>query len=318
MPAVQRIDPKTIFTAEEWAPLAKRSALRGIGCIAHAWALIIGAGAVFVIWPNPLTYILAVMIIGTRQLGLGILMHDAAHGALHPNQAWNDWLGQWLCAGPVGSDLARYRPYHLQHHRFTEQPEDPDLGLSRPFPITAKSFWRKVVRDLTGQTFFKQRIMPSVQAFLSGRAMPKEQRELADQTALRFWVTNGIIIFATTALGLWWAWFALWIVPFATWQQLVTRLRNIAEHACVGKHEDPFRHARTTLANPIERLFIAPYWVHYHSEHHVFMHVPCYRLERLHALLREKGFGARMDVAASYPAMLKVATSKPERAAQAA
>ncbi|MBI1187152.1 MAG: fatty acid desaturase [Alphaproteobacteria bacterium] len=306
MPAVQRIAPKTIFSDDEWAPLAKRSTLRALGCVAHAYALIIAAGALVIVWPNPLTYILAVTIIGARQLGLAILMHDAAHGALSPHQKVNDWIGQWLCAGPIGTDVLRYRPYHLQHHRFTEQPEDPDLGLSRPFPITKGSFWRKVVRDLTGQTFYKQRIAPSIQAFLSGKQPTKEM----DETALRFWVTNGIIIGVTTVLGYWWAWFALWLVPFATWQQLITRLRNIAEHACVGKHDDPFRHARTTLANPLERLLIAPYWVHYHSEHHVFMHVPCYRLEQLHGLLMEKGFAPRMAIAESYPAMLRVATSK--------
>lgn len=310
MPAVQRIAPKTIFTDAEWAPLAQRSTLHALGCVAHAYALIIAAGALFIFWPNPLTYIAAIMIIGARQLGLAILMHDAAHGALSPDQKLNDWIGQWLCAGPVGADLMRYRPYHLQHHRFTEQPEDPDLGLSRPFPITKKSFWRKVVRDLTGRTFLKQRIQPSIAAFLAGKPRTKEM----DETALRFWATNGIIIGVTTVLGYWWAWFALWIVPFATWQQLVTRLRNIAEHACVGKHEDPFRHARTTLANPIERLLIAPYWVHFHSEHHVFMHVPCYRLEKLHALLMERGYAPRMAIAESYPAMLRVATSKAEPA----
>jgi fatty acid desaturase len=73
--------------------------------IAHAWAVIIAAGAVFVIWPNPLTYILAVMLIGARQLGLAILMHDAAHGALHPNAKLNDWMAEWLCGSAVGGSL---------------------------------------------------------------------------------------------------------------------------------------------------------------------------------------------------------------------
>ena len=53
----------------------------------------------------------------------------------------------------------------------------------------------------------------------------------------------------------------------------------------VGAKEDPLSHARTTYANPIERLLIAPYWVHYHAEHHAFMHVPCYRLEQLIGIL---------------------------------
>ncbi len=46
------------------------------------------------------------MIVGTRQLGLAILMHEAAHGGLHSNKAVNEWVGQWLCAVPVGADLA--------------------------------------------------------------------------------------------------------------------------------------------------------------------------------------------------------------------
>jgi hypothetical protein len=44
--------------------------------------------------------------------------------------------------------LASYRSYHLQHHKFTQQPEDPDLSLSAPFPITKESYTRKAIRDL--------------------------------------------------------------------------------------------------------------------------------------------------------------------------
>src|SRR5262249_34705475 len=95
MPAVARIDPKTVFTPEEWAPLARKSSWRGLMHVAGCWALIFAAGALFVAWPDPLTYVLAVMIIGARQLGLAILMHDAAHNALHPDQKINDWVGEW-------------------------------------------------------------------------------------------------------------------------------------------------------------------------------------------------------------------------------
>ena len=67
-------------------------------------------------------------------------MHEAAHGGIHGNKAINEWVGQWLCAVPVGADLASYRSYHLQHHKFTQQPEDPDLSLSAPFPISKDSY----------------------------------------------------------------------------------------------------------------------------------------------------------------------------------
>src|SRR6185295_19540860 len=92
-----------------------------------------------------------------RQLGLAILMHDAAHGLLFANRRLNEWVGAWLCAAPVFTSLALYRPYHLAHHRHTQQPEDPDLGLSAPFPITRASLWRKILRDLTGRTALERR-----------------------------------------------------------------------------------------------------------------------------------------------------------------
>jgi fatty acid desaturase len=302
MPAVARIDPKDVFTPEEWARFSKRSSWLGLICVAGAWTLIFAAGAMFVLWPNPLTYILAVMLIGARQLGLAILMHDAAHGALHSNMKVNNWVGEWLCAAPTGARLNAYRDYHLKHHKYTEQPEDPDLGLSAPFPITRASLVRKIVRDLTGQTFFKQRRAQLFSGLQKG--------QFVNPTTAHFLIFNALLLAGLTVAGYWWTYFALWIVPMATWLPLVTRLRNIAEHACVKTQDDPFTHARTTLANALERLFIAPYWVHFHGEHHVFMHVPCYRLQGLHNTLMDKGYWSRMHIAPGYMSVLGEATNK--------
>jgi fatty acid desaturase len=304
MSAVARIDPKTLFSTEEWERMTRRTTWNGPLLIVSAWTVIVAAGWMFIAFPNPVTYVLAVMLIGARQLGIAILEHDAAHGGLHPDGSINDWLAEWFCSAPIGGSLKRYRPYHLTHHKFTEQPEDPDLGLSRPFPVTPGSLRRKFLRDLTGQTFFKQRIQPALQALAGRRRKPPR---VADRPGVRFWIVNGTAIAILTILGYWWVWPALWIVPMATWLPLVTRVRAMGEHAMVGvtRAEDPFTHARTTLANPLERLFIAPFWVHYHCEHHMFMHVPCYRLEAVHRALVAQGHGDRMPITRGYAEVLK-------------
>src|SRR3546814_16735272 len=106
-------------------------------------------------------------------------MHDAAHGALHPNRKINNFLGQWLTGAAVGSDLIAYRTYHLQHHKFTQHPEDPDLPLSKPFPTTSASPRRKLLRDLTGPPFFNQRTAQFTLAFAALTAMlpgPADQK----------------------------------------------------------------------------------------------------------------------------------------------
>jgi fatty acid desaturase len=306
MTAAARVNPKDFFTPEEWAPFAARSSWKGLFLVAHCWAVIGAASVMAIVWP--LTIPLAVMIIGARQLGLAILMHDAAHGALHPNAKINDFVGEWLCLGGV----APYRKYHLQHHKYAQQAEDPDLALSAPFPITRHSLWRKVARDLTGQTWFKQkfaRLSARLKARQPGAPVtPIVLDEIARQR--RWLIVNALFIAAFTVAGHWWAWFALWLVPRATWAQLVTRLRNIAEHALVAKNEpDPLRHARTTRANLLERALIAPYFVNYHCEHHMFMHVPCWNLPGVRRRLDAKGVLPRMEGAPGYVSVLRAATA---------
>ncbi len=313
MPVALRVDPKDHFTADEWKSLSRRSAWHGLWLVAHAWLVIGLAMAAAIIWPNPVTFLLAIMIIGARQLGLAILMHDAAHGCIHPNLKVNDLVGEWLCGQPVGASLSRYRNYHLSHHKYAQQPEDPDLVLSAPFPTTRQSLRRKMVRDLTGQTFFKQRIAPPIAAFRKSREAG--QSSIASTAFIaghmgRFLAINAAMLAGFSLCGLWWAYFVFWIVPMATWYPLITRLRNIAEHACVPDNEDPLRHARTTRASLLERALLAPYYVNYHCEHHMFMHLPCWSLPRAHKLLTAKGTTGRMEVRDGYLGVLATASSR--------
>ena len=101
---VGRFDPTACFTPQEMATVRARSDVRGLFCVAHAWLVIAAAMVVYALWPNPLTFIAAVLVIGSRQLGLAILMHDAAHGVLMRTRGLNEWVSQWFCAYPVGAD----------------------------------------------------------------------------------------------------------------------------------------------------------------------------------------------------------------------
>ena len=186
--------------------------------------------------------------------------------------------------------------------------------LSAPFPITRLSLRRKMIRDLTGQTFFKQRFGSFVARLKARKAgEPLAPIVFAEIKAKRRWLAFGALVTAAGApFGLWWLWPVLWVLPQATWLPLVTRLRNIAEHACIAVNEpDPMRQARTTRAGVIERLLIAPYYVNYHCEHHMFMHVPCYNLPRAHRILARKGYAERMLIEPKgYRQVLALASSK--------
>ena len=310
--ASHRVAARDLVTSEQLAALRERVEWKGIFLIAHAWFVILAAMALVAAFPNPVTYILSVMLIGSRQLGLAILMHDGAHRCFSCSENRNMALSQWLCAYPIFADTLSYRRYHLQHHAHTQQEDDPDLVLSAPFPITKASYRRKFLRDITGRTGYAQRKAQLLNALGdSSLTFPQRARHFHEKLGRQLAV-NGLLWAGLAAAGIWWAYPLLWLVPLLTWLMVITRIRNIAEHAVVPDSDDPLRNTRTTRANLLERMFVAPYFVNFHLEHHLLFYIPCYNLPRLHAILMRGPHAARMEVQPSYLSVLRLATAKPD------
>ncbi len=276
--------------------------------IAIDWAVIGAALALVGRWPHPLTVVVALFLVGGRQLGLAVLMHEAAHRTLFRDRRWNDLVGNWLCAYPVWSDLYPYRPYHLQHHAKTWTEDDPDLPLATPFPVTRASMRRKIWRDLSGQTGWK-RLKATMRRDL-GRSRGRVKRNFdAGLEALRGVVVSNGVLLGVLALAGHPALYLLWVGAWLTTYSLAMRLRSIAEHGMVPDPGDPLRNTRTTLARWWERLLLAPNRVNYHLEHHLVMAVPHYHLPRMHRLLRERGVLRDACVARGYLDVLRLASS---------
>jgi len=285
---------------------ARRSDIWGAALTLHVWAIIAGAMAMFILMPNPITFLLAFFIIGSRQHGMAILMHDSAHGILFKNKALNDFVGKYFLAAPYGADMLAYRKYHLKHHRFTQSDKDPDLVLSQKFPISKASFHRKLFRDITGQTFLRLRIASYQMS--RGKSSSMEGSEAFEKgSSWPYIITNLIIFGGLFAIGHPWLYLTLWLLPLMTWFFVVLRLRNITEHAMTTFDDNPLTHARTTYNNIFEKIFFGPYWVNYHVEHHAYMFVPCYRLKSLHRAMKQAGHGPNMEIKPSYKAVLDTA-----------
>jgi fatty acid desaturase len=292
------------LTREEIAELLAMRDARSWLSVGADWGLVAASLAAVAAWPNPLTIVAALFVIGARQLGLAVLMHEASHRSLFRSRRVNDFVGSWLCAYPIWSDLHAYRPYHLKHHAKTGTPEDPDIGLVRPFPITRASLRRKVGRDLSGRTGVK-----FARAALA-RTFGRWHDPAARRSAVGVAVTNAALLAVLAALGhpaLYLLWAGAWLTTYT----LVTRIRSIAEHALTPDPADPLRNTRTTLARAWERLLVAPNRVNYHLEHHLLMTVPHYNLPRMHALLRERGILDAACVSRGYVGVLRNAASRP-------
>jgi fatty acid desaturase len=246
------------------------------------------------------------MVIGARQLGLFVLTHDGAHGALYANRKVNDWVCEWILNRPFTDEkIDTYRKYHVKHHVNTQQEDDPDLVLSKPFPISKSSFRRKVIRDLTGQTGWDQygRI---VRAAFKGNTLSQRLANAWRRIGPNA-VINLLFLAGFAAAGVWYMYFLLWWVPALTWNRFVVRLRNIGEHAVVPDNDDRLRNTRTTIASWWERALIAPYNVQYHLEHHLVVNCPHYKLKDAHKMLIEKGYEDQMEIQKGYKAILALA-----------
>jgi len=319
LPQATRRRLSELFTREEIAQLTARSDWRGASAIVSTWAIIASAFAMLAIWPNVLTFVLALCIIAGRQLALAILEHEGAHGTLFRTRWLNDVVTDWFCARPIWQNLRKYRVHHLGHHTYTGMPNDPDLSLHARFPTTPASLRRKFIRDLSGYTglkiMFGLLLMDAevIQWTVANdiKRLPANDRRWYNYTAtalrnmVSMLIANGVLFGILALCGhpmLYLVWGLAYLTPF----QFFIRIRSIAEHGCLENTPDMFRNTRTTHAGLIARMFVAPMRVNYHIEHHLMASVPYYRLPLMHRLLRQKN---AVPDAPSYLDVMKIAST---------
>ena len=300
--------PQDLLSKEQIKIIRKKRDWINVVSISMNWLQILAAMALFFYFPNVLTFLLSVIVIGSRQFALAVLAHDGAHNLLFSNEKINDFVSQWFCAFPLFSDNRPYRPYHLAHHRFTESENDPDLSLSAPFPITKASFRRKVIRDLTGQTGFK-RYSIALKSIFSSEAdnFAGRIKKISDKIS-GFFISNLVIFSLIAIFSHWSIYFLLWWIPAFTYYSLIVRIRNIAEHS-VTPGDTNLNNTRTTKASLLTRYLLVPHHVNFHLEHHLFTNCPWYNLPKVHEMLKGEPLRDKMCIEESYFSVLRKATS---------
>lgn len=293
------------LTVQERRALAKRDDRLAWLMVAGNLGLIALAFALPVLWSHPVAWMLGAVLLGGRILGLSVLNHDAAHGALFTARRLNHAMGVWLFGALPNIPHHGYRRGHLHHHRAAGTAEDPDLALVRTYPAPRDSILRKLRRDVTGMTGLTY--------------LRLQARDFTWAEQWPFVLAHGVLFGLLWVLGapevylLWWLAY-VFVFP------VVVRLRIMGEHGAVPDHFslDPRLNTRTTLANPLERLLIAPNYVNYHVEHHALCWVPPYRLKQAHALLQARGYYEGFDcVARGYGDVLRRCTGAMDDALRA-
>ena len=306
--AISSVKPLEVISKEQYEEIKEKQDWRNVLSISSNWLQMSAAMALFFFYPNVITFLVALVIIGSRQFALAVLAHDAAHNLLFENNKVNDLAGQWFCAYPIFQDNRVYRPYHLKHHRHTETEDDPDLVLSTPFPITKRSFIRKIFRDLTGITGVK-RYWGSLSSIFRTKGDNVFNKISKTSNKLHGFLISNLIIFILISTTMHWSLFLLlWWLPSFTYYSLIIRIRNISEHAVTPGNDD-FDNTRTTKSTVLTRFLMVPHNVNYHLEHHLFTRCPWYNLPKAHSMMIENGYEDKMCLETSYKNVLLKAVS---------
>jgi fatty acid desaturase len=290
--------------------LSKISESRAILSVARQWIVIGSTIALFVIFSPHLSwvawipvYLLACLVIASRQHAFLALVHEGAHYRLSDRRPWNNLLSDFFCAFSVGMSTDVYRRLHLLHHQFTNTSEDPDwVGMNMQedwhWPKDHLSTAKLFLFDLVGLAAHK--ILLLLFMWSPWQAILRKHVSLSWAERLRLVCFLGLVGTSLT-VGHAWSWFfLLWIVPMSTFLGAMVRMRAVAEHlVCPSKNElNESRHVEATW---FERLTIAPLNVNYHLAHHLFPSVPWYNLPKLHQKLRRfEVFRKQAKVSTSY------------------
>ena len=295
---------RQILTEDEIAEVTRKNNWLGFSKILFDWVVIISTFALVGVYTNPLTILLGIVVLGGRQQGLGVVVHETGHRTLFAIQSLNDFVGNWLAGYWIFSEKESYMKGHLEHHKLAGTEQDPDLKNYRSYPIDRRSLRRKITRDLTGQVGWRR--LKSIGSAIRRLPTMKAQPRLS---LLRSLGANAVMFATLTLFGVPWL-YLLWVAAFVTSHMLVVRIRQISEHAAVPDtfDLDPRKNTRTLYISWLERFLIAPHQVNFHLEHHLLASVPIYRLERLHQILLHKGYYKDVEFQRGYFDLLRRVT----------
>lgn len=253
----------------------------GLAYLGLDW-LIIALTVAATLWSgmNMIIYVLAVLVIGSRQRALRSLVHEASHYKLLRNRRANTWFGRLFAAFPLLEGLSGYLCAHCAHHRYLwDQKRDPKrcqyeaLGLIRPRdPVRFRR--RHIIRPIL--------LIHAPYNIISALSWRDEERR---ETIARF-IFLGLAVLVTVVMGWTATVVALWLVPYCTTYQVFRYWSDIADHAGL-ESEDTWQSTRSWSASWLVRAMLAPHNANWHLSHHLFPAVPQYRTGEMDRLLRK-------------------------------
>ncbi|HEU4439612.1 MAG TPA: fatty acid desaturase family protein [Methylomirabilota bacterium] len=259
--------PRTIWSvavlAFDWALIAL--AALGSWALFQTYGVSIGAVA---------GYLVAFLVIGSRQKGLENLMHEGTHYNLCPDRTWNDRIAVWLVGAWMtpGWSPSLERPGHVgsHHENFGVRGRDDEffgyqrLGLGRLPAASRLEGARLIFISFARTTWWR----------IHGIAHSFGPMGIVAAVAVvaALYYTRLLLPFI-----------AYWVVPYLLVYMPMRFLAEVSEHMALG-HGSEFATTRNKLGW-FQRYVMHPHGDGFHLVHHLYPRIPHQNLPRAHRLL---------------------------------
>jgi fatty acid desaturase len=275
---------------EELAKLNQRSNFLGFLQTGGYLGLLAATGTAAFIsaerWPWPVTVAL-VFFHGT----CWNFMINGFHELIHDSVFKTRWLNRfflWIFSWLGHYSHIAFWASHTEHHKFTLHPPD-DLEVVLPQGYSLKNLWKWGIVNIHGPKWFWKGNWRLAMGRLEGQwehhlfdDNAKERQKLFNWA--RFQLISNVLFVAVSC------YFKLWMLPvlvtLAPWYGGVLHsLCNSSQHIGLCDNVPDFRLCcRTIYLNPFFQFL---YWhMNYHTEHHMYAAVPCYKLPKLHRAIK--------------------------------
>jgi fatty acid desaturase len=280
---------------------------RAVAALATDWGLIAAAFASAILWPHPVTYALAAILIARTQLALAVIMHECAHGTFLPSRRVNDAVGQACAAGPLCLSLRTYRAGHMQHHRAPMTHDDPVaivFGIN-DYPLPRRRLVVRLLGYLCGLAYFSTAVRLARGDYRDVLPHVDKTRAYAAWEVATMVASNGLLFGVLALCGHPWLYLGLWTLPSLTLLPFFGHIRAIMEHAALPEGEDQRQNARTITAPSWQTFLCGPHGIHYHIEHHLHVRLPFYHLGKAHRRLADAGHLPASNLYRGYGGVLR-------------
>ncbi|RDS82295.1 hypothetical protein DWU98_09730 [Dyella monticola] len=215
---------------------------------------------------------------------LAVAGHEGFHFTLHPNRHVSGALGVMISSLVPGAFAVGFFASHWEHHRYTNQPSDPDCKTFSRF----RTFFQRLffARLAANRNYLRYTLAMAAGRDLGFKYKPPFSRSEMQMFAL-FNVGCQIVVVTCFAV-------LAWAHTYVFLQYVAVPMVGIIFIGGLSPYQ---MHAGTGLGLGYDsRTNSSAFWTllqagsNYHNEHHLYPRVPCWRLPQVHRILLREDF----------------------------